>query len=387
MSSTPTDRKFKHDATFWSVALQSAVFGFFMGGFGPAQPLLQSDQGTSGAIAGLHGTSLGLASILAGLLNARVVHKFGRFKTSWIGIGIFGVGAMMFILAPSPFISISASAIIGIGVSLTINSGFALLTNHYTNHQTRAASQANGVNSLFVVFGTLLIGALAGTSINWRFGLLLIFPAGAALYLFARKHNSEEHIPELSGRQSGKLSGKYWIGWIAITLCISSEFAMTFWSASLFRDRTDYSAATATVAVLAGSLGMALGRWFGPLIMTHIDLDQRLIFLLVFQLSGFMVFWYSHDALFSFFGLLISGLGISMQFTLNSLRLIRLSEKRPDLAMGIGALGAGSAIAVAPLLLGFLADQIGISKGYLMVPIIVLIAIVLVLVTPTKELD
>jgi fucose permease len=76
-----------------------------------------------------------------------------------------------------------------------------------------------------------------------------------------------------------------------------------------------------------------------------------------------------------------------MQFTLNSLRLIRLSEKRPDLAMGISALGAGSAIAVAPLLLGFLADQIGISKGYLMVPIIVLIAIVLVLVTPTKELD
>ena len=81
MSRTPADRKFKHDATFWSVALQSAVVGFFMGGFGPAQPLLQSDQGTSGTIAGLHGTSLGLASILAGLLNARVVHKFGRFKT------------------------------------------------------------------------------------------------------------------------------------------------------------------------------------------------------------------------------------------------------------------------------------------------------------------
>ncbi len=386
MSRTPADRKFKHDATFWSVALQSAVFGFFMGGFGPAQPLLQSDQGTSGTIAGLHGTSLGLASILAGLLNARVVHKFGRFKTSWIGIGIFGVGGMMFIVAPSPIISISASAIIGIGVSLTINSGFALLTHHFKNDQTRAASQANGVNSLFVVFGTLLIGALAGTSINWRFGLLLIFPAGLTLYIFAQKHHTDEHVPEPSGRQSGKLSGKYWVGWLAITLCISSEFAMTFWSASLFRDRTDFSAASATVAVLAGSLGMALGRWFGPLLMTHIDLDQRLIFLLLFQLFGFTLFWFSHGALFSFVGLLISGLGISMQFTLNSLRLIRLSENRPDLAMGISALGAGSAIAIAPLLLGFLADQIGISKGYLMVPAIVTIAIVLVLATPTKEL-
>lgn len=386
MSNTQGNKRFKHDVTFWTVALQSAVFGFFMGGFGPAQPLLQSDQGTSGAVAGLHGTSLGIASIIAGLINARVVHRFGRFKTSWIGIGIFGCGALLFILAPSPLISISASFIIGIGVSLTINSGFALLTHHYANHQTRAASQANGVNSLFVVFGTLLIGALAGTSINWRFGLLLIFPAGLALFLFAKKNHSDEYIPETTGRQSGKLSGKYWIGWLAITLCISSEFAMTFWSASLFRDRTNFTAAGATIAVLAGSLGMALGRWFGPLILTHVDLDQRLIFLLIFQLSGFAIFWFSHNAAFSFIGLLISGLGISMQFTLNSLRLIRLSENRPDLAMGISALGAGSAIAVAPLLLGYLADQIGISKGYLMVPAIVIVAMILVIVTPTKEL-
>jgi len=77
---------YKRDKVFWLVALQTGVFGVFMGGFGPALPLLQEDQGTSGAVAGLHGTALGLASIIAGALNARVAHKFGRYHA----IKVFG---------------------------------------------------------------------------------------------------------------------------------------------------------------------------------------------------------------------------------------------------------------------------------------------------------
>jgi len=80
---------YKRDKVFWLVALQTAVFGIFMGGFGPALPLLQEDQGTSGAIAGLHGTALGVASIIAGYLNAPLVHKYGRYRSIWLGLVTF----------------------------------------------------------------------------------------------------------------------------------------------------------------------------------------------------------------------------------------------------------------------------------------------------------
>ena len=58
----------KRDRYFWTIALQTVVVNIFLGGFGPSQPLLRADQGTSLTIAGLHGTALGLASSLPALL-------------------------------------------------------------------------------------------------------------------------------------------------------------------------------------------------------------------------------------------------------------------------------------------------------------------------------
>ena len=111
-----------------------------MGGFGPAQPLLQQAQGTSGAVAGLHGTALGVSSLIAGLINSRLVHRFGRVGTSWLGMVIFFIGGITYALAPSPFISIPASFLIGIGVSAMINSMTALLAVHYGPQAGRATS-------------------------------------------------------------------------------------------------------------------------------------------------------------------------------------------------------------------------------------------------------
>ncbi|MEN9411850.1 MAG: hypothetical protein RIQ92_287, partial [Actinomycetota bacterium] len=51
--------KLNRDSFFWTIALQTVVVNFFLGGFGPAQPLLRADQGTSLTIAGLHGTAMG----------------------------------------------------------------------------------------------------------------------------------------------------------------------------------------------------------------------------------------------------------------------------------------------------------------------------------------
>ncbi len=35
--------KLNRDSFFWTIALQTVVVNFFLGGFGPAQPLLRAD--------------------------------------------------------------------------------------------------------------------------------------------------------------------------------------------------------------------------------------------------------------------------------------------------------------------------------------------------------
>lgn len=380
------------DRYFWTIALQTLVVNFFLGGFGPAQPLLRADQGTSLTIAGLHGTAMGLASILAGFINPWLSHKFGRANAGWIGMVIFigGLVSLAF-LQPVP-LTILAAGIAGLGVSTVINSFVTSFNNHYKSLAPIAVAQANGIASVGYVFGTFTIGTIAQQAPDfWRLGLLIIVPVALFLLLFLRQKNNESYTPHEDGPQSGKLSRAFWISWFGFIATISTEFATSFWSAALVRDRTDASAAISTIAIMALGTGMGLGRFFGGRIMHKLSLDHQLLTILGLQFVGFIGLWLSHNLAFSMAMLLINGLGISMQFALTSLRLINMSEGRPDLAIGKSSLAAGIAIGGAPFLLGVFGDSFGISRAYLMVPVLIIIAATVVIAVPAhmsqEELD
>lgn len=376
---------YKRDQVFWLAALQTGAFGIFMGGFGPALPLLQEAQGTSGAVAGLHGTAVGLASIVAGALNALIVHRFGRMKTVWIGLITFNIGALGFVIFPNAWQTILAIFIAGIGLSITINNTFMKLSIHFAEHSARATSQANGVNSAFALLGNSIIGVIASSSFSWKLGLLLCIPFTIALYFSLGRKEKYEYIPEGTGRQKGSLSFKYWVSWVGMSFCIAAEFAVAFWAAALIRERTDVSAALATTLVLAFPLGMMIGRWFGTYLRPQLDIDQRLKLVIAIQGLSFLVFWASNFALASFIALFFVGFGTSMQFALSTLRLLRFGASKPDLAIGKASWGAGLAIALSPLFLGFLADKFGIINAFLMVPAIVICAFVIVVLLPSAH--
>jgi len=376
---------YKRDQVFWLAALQTGVFGIFMGGFGPALPLLQADQGTSAAVAGLHGTAMGISSIIAGSINARVAHKFGRPQSVWLGLIIFNIGAMSFIVLPKAWQTIPAILIAGIGMSLTITNSLMNVSGHYKSHAPRAVSQANGVNSAFVLLGNFIIGVIAGSQFSWRLGLLVCLPFAIILYLTLGRQQRTEHIPDTEGHQTGSLPLKYWLSWIGMMFCIAAEFAVAFWAAALFREKTDLSAALSTTLVLAFPCGMMIGRWFGTHIFPTMDIDDRLRAIIALQGGGFALFWFSTNPWLSFTALFIVGLGTSMQFALSSLRLLRFGREKPDLAIGKSSLSAGIAIGLSPLLLGLLADRFGIVQGFLLVPALIICAFVIVTLVPSKS--
>ena len=375
---------FTRDKTFWTIALQVTILNFYLGGFGPAQPLLRADQGTSLTVAGLHGTAMGVAAIVAGLSNSRLVHRFGREKTSWIGMWLFCTGVLMFVSFRSVEFTLSATFLGGMGTSMVINNMVTRLSHHFKQATPLALPQSNGINSVGFVFGTIAVGTLAGTAISWRLGLLLTIPATIILYFISRDKNRDPHDRDVSVRQSGKLSRTYWIACFGFFICICTEFATSFWAAALLRDRVGGTASAATLAIVALGSGMAAGRWYGAIVLKKLKLDQQLITIIILQFIGFAIFWFSHSLIVSLVTLFVTGLGISMQFALCSLRLIGFSDKRPDLAIGISSLAAGSGIALAPFMLGVLGDIFGISRAYLMVPILILIALAIVILIPSK---
>jgi MFS family permease len=377
--------KIKRDRYFWTVALQTVCVNIFLGSFGPSQPLLRADQGTSLTIAGLHGTALGIASILAGALNPRLAHRFGRSNATWIGIAIFSVGLIAFVASPTVFFSVPAALLTGTGVSITINNALTAVTGHYKEMAPMALTQANAIASCGYVTGTLVVGNIANNYRDyWRFGMLIAIPFAIWLYLTRREKEQEAHIPDEDGPQTGKLSRLFWISWFGFFCMIASEFAISFWAAALVIDRTGATPAISTIAVAALGTGMALGRWYGGPLLKRFELDQQLKIFIVLQASGFTLLWFSHNLQLSFLGILIAGLGMSNQFALGAIRGMGFSENREDLAIGKNSLAAGLAIAGSPFLLGILGDSFGISRAYLMVPILILLAYIAVTLAPSR---
>ena len=379
-------KTFQRDRFFWVVATQTAIVNFYLGGFGPAQSLLRADQGTSLTIAGLHGTAMGVASIAAGYANPHLAHKFGRARTKWVGLGIFLLGLLLFVISPPVILTLPATLITGFGTSIVINTMLTSMSHHYGKAAEVAIPQANGIASVGFVTGTALIGTIASLYRDfWRLGLLLALPVALVLVLVGREKNVEEHVPDESGPQSGKMSPKFWLAWFGFVACISSEFATSFWAAALLKDRVGSTAAISTVAIVALGTGMGIGRWFGGSLLKNFKLDNQLLGIVALQFFGFTAFWLSHSMIISLVCLLVIGLGISMQFALSAIRLVGFSDNRPDLAVGKASLAAGIAIAGAPFLLGFLGDNFGISRAYIMVPVLIALAFIIIKLTPSHS--
>jgi predicted MFS family arabinose efflux permease len=374
----------KRDAYFWTVALQSSCVTFFLGAFGPSQPLLRADQQTSLTIAGLHGTSMGVAAIFAGYANSHLVHKFGRTRTGWIGLGIFSLGVICFVISNPVQLTILAALLAGFGVSVVINNFVTSLTSHYGKNAAYMVTRANAIGSVSFVLGTLTVGLIADTYRDfWRIGILAVLPFALYLFFFRRDKNEVEHVPSEDGPQGGKLSAHFWISLFGFFCSIATEFAISFWAAALVLDRTGASPAISTLIVVAFGSGMALGRWFGPAVLKQFEIDSQIKVYMSTQFIGFALLWFSHNLFISFFSLLITGIGVSSQFTLTSLRLIGLSDKRPDLSMGKSSLAAGLAIGLSPFILGLLGDHLGISRAYIMVPVLIVISFLVIQFIPS----
>ena len=204
--------KLQRDSTFWTITGQVTILNFFLGGFGPAQPLLREEQNTSLTIAGLHGTMMGLASIIAGALQTSLVHKFGRKNSAWLGLTIFALGIPIFATGNSVSVTLPATLFLSTGFTITINNAITQLSHHYPKNSDLAISQMNGVNSAGYVFGTVIVGTLAFYDISWRLGLLACVPMVILVYILGRNKIEGSHDHDVP-KQVGKLSRQYWIAW------------------------------------------------------------------------------------------------------------------------------------------------------------------------------
>ena len=104
-----------------------------------------TEQGTSRAVAGLHGTALALGALLSAALTVPLVRRFGRQRVMVGSAGVVSAGVLGLVIGPGAPYTIAAAFVAGIGGSLILNAANPALSDHHGPAGPAVISEANAV--------------------------------------------------------------------------------------------------------------------------------------------------------------------------------------------------------------------------------------------------
>src|SRR5215213_5445335 len=111
---------FRRDELTWIAFGMLGFYNYLLSGLGPLMPSLREELGLSYTIASLHFSAFAVGMIGAGLVGERVVARWGRTATLWIGAAGLAAGAVALCVVRHPILTMASVLVMaGIG-SLTL---------------------------------------------------------------------------------------------------------------------------------------------------------------------------------------------------------------------------------------------------------------------------
>jgi MFS family permease len=354
----------------WLAYGMLGFYNFLLSGLGPLMPALSAELGFSYAVASSHFSAFAVGMIVAGLVGARLVARWGRAAVFWTGAVGLAAGAVGLTAFRHPWLTVGSVLVMGAVGSLALVLIPAILADVHGARRALAIVEANTLSAATGALAGLLIGAGERTALGWRGGFLLslLIP----LVLIARFRSTP--LPAASRLKgglpgSGGLPPAYWAFWAAVVLAVCVEFSLIFWGAEfLVAAGLSTSAAATTVSLFLW--GMVAGRVAGRVAGQRIAPERLLPLALAVSLAGFLVYWLPPALPARIAGLFVAGFGVANLFPLTSALALGAAPLRSDEAAARLSFASGAAVLTAPLLLGALAGAVGIRLAYGVVPLL-----------------
>ncbi|MCS6836186.1 MAG: MFS transporter [Anaerolineae bacterium] len=366
---TPSPAFQRDRLTLLSYAL-IASYIYFQSVLGPALPFLRQELSLSFGDAALHTSAMSLGVIVAGLVADRVVRRIGRSATLWSGGAGMVAGGALIMLGQHIVVTILGAFLIGAVGNWLINSANATLVDHHRERRAIALTESNIVASALSMAPPLLVGGLQSLGLSWRGALLLAILVFGLLALWGRTVPIPEATETKQKRedQDGKpkigLPLIFWPFWLLTILLVAIEWTLIFWGAGFLNTVVGLPPEQASALMSSFILAMVIGRIGLSRLLLLFDSRQLLAASFGVQGLGFALFWLGQQPLLNVLGLFICGLGVSPQFPL-ALGLV--TGVAPGLADRVTArlsFGVGLSVLVLPLVLGLLADELGLFRAF-----------------------
>jgi len=381
------------DRITWITYVQVSLFAFFLYGFGATQALLRDEQGTSRTVASLHATVFAVANVATGLLISRLIQRWGRGLVIRYAVIVMSIGIAVYTAPFGLTASLIGTALVACGGVSLIATANAFILDYQGSAGPAALTQANALAALFGFVVPLVIGITTAVALGWRTGLWALIIALVVAEVFRSRH---EHTPSIERAETPNVTQpvraekiqmprRFWWSLTVVALLLATEFTLTLWSADLLRERAGLGPAAAAASLAAVTGGMFLGRLYGSRLAQTWSVDRLLTSSILLALVAFAVAWVSTNPWPILASLFVVGLGISVHWPIGVSRAVASSGGLIDRASGLSSVAAGAAGGIAPFILGALSDSIGFHSAFLIVPVLLATALVLILAKPVKS--
>ncbi len=361
-----TTQTFHRNRFTWLAYLLLAFYGYFLNVLGPITPFLKDELKLSYTVSSLHFTAFAIGILLVGFFGHSVIERIGRRRSLWIAAFGISLSALILLAGRTAMLTIGASFCMGLIGSLILIIIPSALADQHGESRAVALSEANVISSLVSTTAPLMVGWCANLPGGWRLALGTV----AAVPLLMRLGFGNSAPPEpvtptaASDSTRNSLPILFWVYWLAIVLAVSVEFCMISWSADYLEKSLSMPRVSAAQSVSLFLAAMIVGRMAVSRLVQRFAAHRVVIASVVVAGIGFALFWLTDLALLGQVGLFLTGLGVAGQYPLLLSLAIGVAKNNSTQATARTTLASGTAILALPLVLGRLADMMGIRQAY-----------------------
>jgi fucose permease len=371
-------KKFIRNRFTWVAYLLLALYAYFLNIPGAITPFLRDEFHLSYTVSSLHFSAFAVGILVVGLAGHAIIRRIGRVQTLSVGATGAGVGALLLAFGRSPAITIGASFLMGCIGSLILAVVPTALSDEHGEMRAVAISEANVLSSLVSAMAPVFVGLLVTLQFSWRWALisaaLLSVLIGAVLFRRGRPQATQID-PDLPRRG---LPSLYWVYWITLVLAVAIEFCMIYWTAAYMEKELNMPRASAAQAVSLFLAGMILGRLMSSRMLRYFSARLVVFASILLGMAGFALYWSTTNALVGMISVAITGLGVASLYPLILSMAIGAVKGNEAQAGARATLASGVAILVLPLVLGRLADMIGLKSAFAVIAVM-LVAVFLLM--------
>ncbi|MET7932430.1 MFS transporter [Streptomyces sp. NPDC005322] len=370
-----------------------ALYAFLLYALGPLLPLLRDDLRLSYTVMSLHSTAFAAGAVLTNLVFERARRRFGYRTLFWAAAVGLVLGGLLLATGRSVAMTLTAAAVSGIGGALLQTTALAVLAEHHGPLRDRALVEANAGASATALAAPLVIGALQTAGAAWNWTLLVPPVAAAVLYAVFRhdrlrpRSDVSAHAGAPPGRggaandggsvdgggpadecgpvdDGGRLPAAFWLLAALCGVAVGAEFCLVFYGSPQLTGVVGLTAGSAATAMSLFYAGALLGRLAGSRLTASRRLAELIFAALGVSVAGFLTLWATGSAWVALTGLFLSGFGMANLFPLALSLAVSAAPGSTGRATAYVQLLVGTAIMLAPLLLGGLSDRLGVRTAF-----------------------